>query len=290
MLTHSRRSLLGMGAAGCLCSVCGQKALAQSWAVTAAQGDHTSDYKSGCYLPASDFQSRDFQGKGTNFVRSSNFKVGDTSYRISASSGDRFFDRALAQALYHISELYGVTPTFGFIQGGNLANAMATTATYQPEQGDAPLPAREDGTVLMGDGILALLASKGITNPVAGALSICAHEFAHIVQYRYAYNDVHVIDILVKDQPTVKRAELHADFLAGFYIGTAKKRNPRTPAATVAQAVYSIGDFNVNDKGHHGTPEERGNAVYAGFQMSYERNVDFPTALVEGLRYVGAIT
>lgn len=241
----------------------------------------------GCFVSTGDFNRSNLGLLGSGQI--SSFKAGDTSYLVSETSGNRLFDRALAEALFQMSQLFDVLPTFGFINGGNVVNAFATTALYDREDGDADLPKREDGTVLFGDGIVGYLQKKGVQDPVAAVLAVCAHEFGHIVQFRYVYKDKPVISLLNDDQPTVKRGELHADFLAGFYVGSAAKRNPNTPSADVALAASVLGDFDTDHKGHHGTPKERQAAVHEGYKLAYEKNETFGNALIYGLDYVGAI-
>lgn len=287
MLT--RRKLLSTSmVATCACAV-PHAALSASWVAEKSDNSSIADIKSsaGCLVKSADFQHRRLGALGAN-SRASTFAIGQEQFRVVASSGNRYFDRALAEALLHMSKTFDVLPTFGFISGGNVANALATPKLYSPEAGDAPLPSRKNGTVLFGDGMLALMQQQGTENPVAAALAICAHEFGHIVQYNYKANDHFLIDILNEGQPTVKRGELHADFLAGYYVGVAKRRNPDTPAASVARAAHSLGDWNVDERGHHGTPEERGAAVYEGYRHSFEMQKPFKEALVDGLIYVGA--
>lgn len=285
----SRRRLLHTSMiATCACAI---PRIALPVSPTAARTDGSiADIGSsaGCMVRSTDFQQERLGALGAG-DRAMNFTIGQEQFRVVASSGNRYFDRALAEALLHISKTFDVLPTFGFIQGGNYANALATPAPYLPEDGDAPLPTRKHGTVLFGDGMLAFMEQNGTENPVAAALAICAHEFGHIVQYNYQVDGRFVIDILNEGQPTVRRGELHADFLTGYYVGVAKRRNPDTPAASIARAAHSIGDWNVDSKGHHGTPEERGAAVYEGYRHSFEMQKPFKQALVDGLVYLEAL-
>ena len=273
-------------AAGCACGM-PHGAFAAGKAVLAGKAAAPVLTSAGCLVSRADFR-RDRLGELGLGGRASGFTVGTERFVVVAKTGNAGFDRAMAEALYQISNTFGVLPTFGFIQGGNVANAFATTVQFTQEPGDAPLPTREHGTVLFGDGILEMMQQRGVQNPVAAVLVICAHEFGHIVQYNYTYENRALIDLLNGDQPTVKRGELHADFLAGYYVGMARRRNPDTPAASIAQAAYVLGDFDVDYRGHHGTPDERGAAVYAGYRASWEQQRPFDEAVVEGLIYVGA--
>src|SRR5690606_16379837 len=122
-------------------------------------------YSHGCLVNSADFSRRRF-GLGTHLAGST-FTLGNDRFVVVASSGDRTLDRALAEALTHMSKTFDVLPTFGFIGGGNVANALATSTRYIPEPGDADLPTRDDGTVLFGDGMLGLMNRLGVQDTAA---------------------------------------------------------------------------------------------------------------------------
>jgi len=252
----------------------------------------------GCLLSEFDFDSRKFMSGASLSVEGASLDslANDTltaspalDYTVVASSGDRDYDRALAESLFYMSELFGVLPTFGFIKNARVPNAYATTAVFQAQNQESRLPSRPDGTVLVADTLLGWLANKGIDDPVAASLAICAHEFAHIAQYRHSHKGLPVVHWLTNGQIGIKKLELHADYLAGYYVGMARHRNPQTPAATVAYATYVIGDFNVDSEQHHGTPDERGQAVASGYQQGFIHRAEFHQALLAGMRYVQAI-
>ncbi|MEM7744722.1 MAG: hypothetical protein AAF409_13530 [Pseudomonadota bacterium] len=282
----NRREFIGT-TVGAGCAICSGT---PGWAgqIALAGSPSTIGETAGCLVAPSDFTRDKLGSMGIGHTVSS-FTVSGKRFQVSSTSGNPHFDRALVEALYHVSKTFDVLPTFGFIKGGNVANAFATTTPFSPEAGDSPLPTREHGTVLFGDKMLDLMRQKGIDNPVAAVLAIIAHEFGHIVQYNYQFNGKHLIQLLTDGQPTVKLAELHADFLTGYYVGTAKRRNPDTPAASVALAAHVIGDYQTNAPSHHGTPAERGQAVYAGYRASWEQNLPFDQAAVAGLAHVGVI-
>lgn len=282
----SRRSFIAAGLCSCS-TLAGCVPSSDISDYAGADGDAVPT--SGCMVSVADLRRDQFDRLGTSFAPASSAVYGNKNFRISNSSGNRVFDRALVESLAFMSQTFEVLPTFGFINGSGFANAFATPKPFEAAPGDAPLPRREHGSVMLGDGMLPLLAAKGIDNPVAAALAICAHEFGHIVQYNVAYKGKRLVALLQGDLPTVKRVELHADFLSGYYVGTAKRRNPETPAATIAAATYAIGDFNVNDRGHHGTPKERGAAIYAGYREGFEVQASRNAAIVSGLKFVGAI-
>ena len=90
-----------------------------------------------------------------------------------------------------------------------------------------------------------------------------AHEFAHLCQYRTsAYDD------LMAGQKTSKRVELHADCMAGYYLGLRKSEHPGASLYRTGLQVWKIGDIQFNSPTHHGTPEERVTTAEFGFRLA----------------------
>ena len=103
-------------------------------------------------------------------------------------------------------------------------------------------------------------------------ISIMAHEFAHAMQHKYGWSG------------QSKYLELHADFLAGFYIGKLNSINETEVNSSIRQ-FYSSGDYKFNDPNHHGTPEERGCAFLQGFKFAQSNN-NVNSAYNSGKQYV----
>jgi hypothetical protein len=121
-------------------------------------------------------------------------------------------------------------------------------------------------------------------HPDAHIAAICAHEFGHICQYKQ-----NTIPRLKAGYPTSKRVELHADYLAGAFAGLRKLQRASFPAAVVALAQYNVGDHQTSNPDHHGTPDERGQAVVEGFKAIYERREPFRTVFARGIDYALSI-
>lgn len=217
----------------------------------------------GCTLTASEIATE------TNNKKTMEFSYVDGQAPV-ATSGDKDFDYALAQTLNYLSNLFDVLPGFTYLDDAKGKNAYASPANYM---------GRSDGTVLFGLRFLQEFLNQP-AYPAAYIAAVCAHEFGHIAQYKYG------IDDRLGGQPTVKRIELHADYLAGYFASRRKLDNANFPAAVIAQAQFSVGDHAVDHPGHHGTPDERGNAVKAGFLASYHRRLMFKDALEAGVDYV----
>jgi hypothetical protein len=221
---------------------------------------HSQDIYNGCLI--TDRQSRSKLRSSTSFGYSGGQTVG--------SSGDRDLDRALAQTLAFLSDSFSVLPGFAFLDDAKGPNAYASTSKAL---------GRTDGSVLFG---LRLLRNtlRQPEHPDVHIAAICAHEFGHICQYKH-----NVIARLKAGSTTVKRVELHADYLAGAFAGLRKLRRGSFPAAVVALAQYNVGDHQTSNPQHHGTPAERGQAVVEGFKAIYERREPFGTAFRKGIDY-----
>jgi hypothetical protein len=190
---------------------------------------------------------------------------------IISNSGDRNFDFALAQTLAKISRAFGVVPGFAYFDDRYHTNAFATPRVRLNNH---------DGTVLMGINLFRQLRNTTGSPDVAVA-GVCSHEFGHIVQFKYR-----LIDKVRAGQPTIKRIELQADYFAGYFAGLRKRELPTYPAAVVALTQHNSGDTYFGDEQHHGTPEERGNAVVRGFEASFYRNKNLSEAIQESTQYV----
>ena len=190
------------------------------------------------------------------------------------TTGIRRFDLALGTALNEMASLFQVRPGFGFFDGEYSDNAFA-----QPE---VLLPGTSFGTVSVGRALLRNALYRSADDDLA-ALTICAHEFAHIAQYRYR-----CVERLQRGERTKRRLELHADFLAGFYLG--RRRFDYRPAQlrNVVQTFMQLGDTNFTEVEHHGTPLERAAALDAGFRMGRARDFQVSEAIDGGYFYLGA--
>jgi hypothetical protein len=188
-------------------------------------------------------------------------------------SGDRELDYALAQTLSRLTDTFNVLPGFAYYDDTGAPNAKATNWR---------MFGRGDGTVFFGRKLLER-CMKAREHPDVAVSAICAHEFGHIAQYKYG-----LAKRLKDGQPTVKRNELHADFLAGFFAGVRKLERPTFPAAVFATTQYAAGDYGTENPKHHGTPDERAAAIVKGFETAFRDRRSATEALQIGMKYVGA--
>ena len=211
------------------------------------------------------------------FILSSNDTGFDLqSLNLLTGTGDPSIDRALVQELQAQSRFFGVRPAF-YVYSGWVQNAMATSEVFE----DTP---DTDGTVLYQ---LDLLTQHLRSAHYGGSIvaGVIAHEFAHIMQF----SDPALYNRLSKAHSTVKFLELHADFMAGYYMGTKFSDRPRD-LETLSRKIFELGDNNFNNVGHHGTPQERHVALRAGFRY-YATNPHsgVQNALREGEAFVTSV-
>jgi uncharacterized protein len=92
---------------------------------------------------------------------------------------------------------------------------------------------------------------------------ILAHEYSHAVQTIGGFRPSNITAI-----------ELQADCLAGFYMGAMPNVTfDQQDIEQIAQIAYQVGDYEYNNRQHHGTPQERARAVLTGFQASQQNEI-----------------
>ena len=185
-------------------------------------------------------------------------------------SGNQDFDRALGRALVRLSIEFNVSPAFGYVEDKAIGNAIATSQSRF---------LNTQGTVLFELNYL-----RGFLNEVDDGdvviLGICAHEFGHISQYfGGAY------EFLRASHHTVKLVELHADYLAGYFMALLKRDRPTLKLRSFGRAFFELGTYDREDPGFHGTPDERLQAVEAGY-FSGPSLRDFHSAYKTGIKFV----
>ena len=215
----------------------------------------------GCLISSSRVAT--FQASGVHF-----FQTGE---RLTTTTGDRSLDRSLGRALVRLSTLFSERPGFGFIDDSDGPNAYATSETQV--QGTW-------GTVLFGRSLFEDLMQRYQDRGMA-VLTVAAHEFGHIAQFRSG-----VDRRLLQGQHTVKRVELHADLLSGYYLGVRKRQQPSISIWAAGHTLFRIGDYEFNDRNHHGTPDERVAAAEEGFKMGQGGKIDFGQVFSWGVEHV----
>lgn len=128
-----------------------------------------------------------------------------------------------------------------------------------------------NGSIVLGQHLIlqAFNQGKGLNSVTA----VLAHEFAHSVQLFFGWYG---------NSPL---KELHADYLAGFYMAY-QSNLTTTDLDNAVDDFYSRGDFNFHSPQHHGTPEERGCAFIMGFKYGRQGNSNVVNAFNVGRKYV----
>lgn len=130
-------------------------------------------------------------------------------------------------------------------------------------------------TIVMDKGMVGEIAKKSFGNERVKA--VMAHEYAHGLQHAYGFYKLFDPGIY---------PELHADFLAGFYIG----RNGLIEKSTLsafAQEFYGIGDgLPFYDPRHHGTSSERRCAFLEGYKLAVNYDFNIVQAYNVGIDYI----
>lgn len=263
MRDFSRRALLyALAVSGC--------STYQTRTTEAQTARHSLQQVKGCRLTSREVSL--FEGRG--------LKLGVTFQEIANAGGGRRttgnseMDRALDRALKRLADTYGIFPGFGFFDDGPYMNAFAFDGTL-------PQLPHTKGTVLYGDRLFSHLI--GVDPTGTAVMWVMAHEFAHI----WLYSTGDMARLGPEELPrTSKRIELHADFLAGFYVGQRQKENPSISLYKTGSEIWDIGDTNFTDPSHHGTPPERYAAAEAGFMVSHLQARNAKYAYAAGLDYV----
>lgn len=91
---------------------------------------------------------------------------------------------------------------------------------------------------------------------------ILAHEYAHAAQI-----------VGGSRLRNITQIELQADCLAGYYMGMMPNVTfDRQDIDEIASIAFQVGDYEYNNRQHHGTPKQRARAVLSGFQGSQREN------------------
>jgi hypothetical protein len=187
------------------------------------------------------------------------------------TSGNSDLDRSINLELTHIAESFKVLPGFGFYDDSDGQNAFAL---------DEDLIPHTRGTVIFGKQLLSDELDSNEWGGLAVA-GIMAHEFGHIFQYQSKF-----YDLLTQTQTTDRLLELHADYLAGYYLGLKRLRSGEIDIKGFLDSLYLKGDTDFNSSDHHGTPMERAEVMLAGYKMGLTNNNNIQQVAEIGMNLV----
>lgn len=161
-----------------------------------------------------------------------------------SSSGNVGLDVAFASEFQLQKTFWGLSNvTFSFLDDCNGPNAYAD---------------RDTASILFG-----LNLATSTYSQFGSALpwwQVLAHEFGHQIQYWLGSDWL--------GAPTVAPTELEADMFSGIYILLNKPSFDPAEISTILTNAFSIGDYQYNNRNHHGTPLQRGAAVVAGGRVA----------------------
>lgn len=180
------------------------------------------------------------QSTGGCFVSAASLDAFNNTFQVQTTTGLDYLDANIAHEAGLMQEVFGVRPGLSFFveppaMGGN---AFATEQRF--------FSPAHDGTVLMGMRLMQGEMDSPDGNGQHRITCVMAHEYGHIYQ---------VTRPNLRAMPQTWR-ELHADFMAGWYIGYRSVEGLRIGAET-SDTLFAKGDYAFNDPNHHGIPQQR---------------------------------
>ena len=150
--------------------------------------------------------------------------------------------------------------------------AVVLTACGMPADDSVALYCSADDSIYVGQQFAADLYEgvlEGLPGEAAG-FGRAAGDFAvaYVLAHEYAHNLQQELGIFNNQiSPTARPFELQADCLAGAWAYSVFAEGALQPGdiEEAANAALAVGDFDVGNAQHHGTPTERRDALLAGF-------------------------
>jgi hypothetical protein len=182
---------------------------------------------------------------------------------LESTTGDRKLDEILFKQKEDLESFFGVEIQLLFgteiSRSGNAFFSPACPSLYC------------DGKVVLGKYLM--LELSRLSNSYTRLLGVFAHEFGHAMQHKYGWSG------------NSKWRELHADYLAGFYLGKTRVMT-QSDVVSSFREFSSRGDFDFYNPDHHGTPEERGCSFYEGYKFASVMNSNVFHAYNSGKNYI----
>jgi hypothetical protein len=183
-------------------------------------------------------------------------------------SGNPDLDEALIVELGRITKIIPVNPGFQYVEEPS-ANAFAIPQALIPGT---------TGTVLIGLKLVSLfMQTKNGGATIAG---VCAHECGHIYQYFSEYEE----HFESSGKKGYILRELHADFIAGYYMGK-RKNYTADQVKLFSRTLFDLGNYDFANPDFHGSPALRATSMEAGYHLAVT-DVAFRDAVAIGEAYV----
>ena len=151
---------------------------------------------------------------------------------------------------------------------------VARTGCGYPADDSAAVYCPADDTIYIAERFAGALYEgrlHGLPGEASGGHAVGDFGVAYIVAHEYAHNVQHELGLFsLARANSSKPFELQADCLAGAWGSSAYAEGNLRPE-DIQEAVgtaLAVGDFDVSDANHHGTPEERRSAWLTGFRSA----------------------
>jgi hypothetical protein len=152
----------------------------------------------------------------------------------------------LLMNLNKISVFFNLKPSFRIYNDGNFSGAKTYCECQQA--------GCNTSTIFVGRKLITDYEKNSTFQD--GFWGLIAHEVAHAYQCNLGITNI-----------TGVQRELHADFMAGFFLGR-KTQFSLTSIKQFADELSRRGDFKFNDEQHHGTPEQRVRMMLTGASVN----------------------
>ena len=214
--------------------------------------------------------------------------LGNAEFEMRSGSGDPGLDGSVELLAFDIVRAFelpnGSWPAlFFFKEEDGRPNCFEVDTPA-----NSPLLPFTRGAVVIGITMAkTLLTSPALKQfPGAALAAVVAHEFAHAHQrLTGSFERLNDDDPTHFGQTPIRLLELHADFLAGFYMGRQSGFNERA-MLDVTTAIAELGDTDFNNAMHHGQPSERAFCMYRGLNLAMIPQTTIAQASTEGERFV----
>jgi hypothetical protein len=197
--------------------------------------------------------------------------------KLYKSTGNPNEDQLLNKALNRMWKASNQSPAFAMYDDAGSPNALASDESYQGRR----------GLILFGKAKYEKL-KKDYVNWDIAVLAIIAHEIAHIAQFNeMIYGQTSFHSALKSDADgKVVFTELHANYLAGYYLGTLSLEVKGIRDAGTSMLFEAIASINPDAVDFHGTDRQRRAAFLAGNALGKQGALKFQGALKRGMDYI----
>ncbi|MDG1279295.1 MAG: hypothetical protein P8O16_18595 [Algoriphagus sp.] len=187
-------------------------------------------------------------------------------------SGNSDFDEINNREYNTLVNVFDIHPDIYYLLDEESPNAYATSTITNTN-----FP---DGTIMLGFSLIQLECLNSSSGTCSSIPIILAHEFAHIIDFKYMTG------------LTGKYKELFADYMAGSYLFHRANTLGTLNVAEVGNSFFSKGDYDFNSPQHHGTREQRLSSLIAGYKLAYYYStkgqlLNLNTLMENAIQYVG---